>query len=336
MATLTDPLALAAANTLFHSGQDVDAFFHTRTGLGFVDWFNAQSPNWKNWPPKILGTTADVKARFLSIWNHIPDMFGTPAVNLIQFSALMSILINEVGQHLLPVAEQCGRPGAPGLAYAFNTIPGIKRTYNAQPANRLAGDLFFSDQDFWTAHQAKAPSAAIRQRPDLQPIWNGAVYPQDIFPAALDPSLTGFIQEADFYKFRGRGFIQVTWRANYKRIAAWIQAYQGANLTIAKYAAAWKGVDPDRVASISSNSDWDDLFQNSDLTIPCVAIGLHNQASGNYLKLATDAPTLAALSDTPGGLYRMGLRISGAPQYATLFHDRVVQLLSTLNYTTTP
>jgi hypothetical protein len=170
----------------------------------------------------------------------------------------------------------------------------------------------------------------VRQRPDLQAVWNAEVYPQNVFPTGLDPAVTGFIQEADFYKFRGRGFVQVTWRVNYRAVIAWVQPYAGNQATISKYAAVWKGVDPDRVATRSSNRDWDDLFQNTDLVIPCVAIGLHNQASGNYLNLANDAATLSASTDSSGTLYRMGLRISGATQYAALFRDRVIQLLTTL------
>lgn len=321
MLTLTNDLAAAASQTTFSAGPDVDQFFQARTSQGFIDWFNSHCANRQNWQRTILGSSPDVKARFLSFWSHIPEMFGVQEISLVQFSALMSILVNEVG---------CGLPGNPGLAYAFNTVPGIKRTYNALPANKLAGDLFFSDHDYWAAHQAKSQAASVRQRPDLQAVWNADVYPQNVFPASLDPAVTGFIQEADFYKFRGRGFVQVTWRVNYKRAIAWVQAYPGNQATIAKYAASWKGIDPDRVATMSSNQDWDDLFQNTDLVIPCVAIGLHNQATGNYLNLANDATTLSARTDSPGTLYRMGLRISGAAQYATLFHDRVIQLLTTL------
>jgi len=330
MLTLPEDLAATASQTTFSTGLDVDQFFQARTGQGFIDWFNSQCANRQNWLASVLGSSPDVKARFLSFWSHIPEMFGTPKINLVQFSALMSILVIEVGRDLLPLSEQCGRPGNPGLAYAFNTIAGVKRSYNAVPANKLAGDLFFSDQYYWAAHQAKAQATAVRRRPDLQGVWNAGVYPQNVFPADLDPAVTGFIQEADFYKFRGRGFVQVTWRINYVRAIAWVQGYAGNQAAIAKYAAAWKGADPDRVATTSSNQDWDDLFQNTDLVIPCVAIGLHNQASGSYLNLAMDAATLSAPTDSPGALYRMGLRISGAAPYATLFHDRVIQLLTTL------
>ena len=330
MLTLPDDLAAAASQTTFSTGLDVDQFFQARTRQGFIDWFNSQCANRQSWSGSSIASSPDVKARFLSCWSHIPDMFGVPRVSVVQFSALMSILVIEVGGDLLPLSELCGLPGNPGLAYAFNTIAGVKRTYNALPANRLAGDLFFSDQDYWAAHQAKALAASVRQRPDLQAVWNADVYPQNVFPTGLDPAVTGFIQEADFYKFRGRGFVQVTWRVNYRGVIAWVQCYPGSQATISKYAAAWKGVDPDRVATMSSNRDWDDLFQNTDLVIPCVAIGLHNQASGNYLNLANDAPTLSASTDSAGTLFRMGLRISGAAQYAALFHDRVIQLLATL------
>jgi hypothetical protein len=249
MLTLPDDLTAAASQTTFSTGLEVDQFFQARTGQGFIDWFNLQCANRQNWSRNILGSAPDVKGRFLSFWSHIPEMFGVPKISLVQFSALMSILVIEVGGDLLPVSEQCGRPGNPGLAYAFNTIAGVKRSYNTLPANKLAGDLFFSDQDYWAAHQAKAQATAVRQRPNLQAVWNAEVYPQDVFPADLDPSITGFIQEADFYKFRGRGFVQITGRVNYLRAIAWVQGYAGNQATITKYAAAWKGIDPDRVAT---------------------------------------------------------------------------------------
>jgi hypothetical protein len=158
------------------------------------------------------------------------------------------------------------------------------------------------------------------------------VYPRHLFPTSLDPAESGFIQQADFFKFRGRGFIQVTWRANYRFIVPFVQNYSGSNATILQYKAAWEGSDPDTVCTVTTNKDWDTLFQQTDLIVASRAIGLHNHACGNYLQLSSDPGVLAASSQVTGSLYNMGHRISGGDTYATLFSRRVTQLLNTLNH----
>ncbi|HWF48232.1 MAG TPA: hypothetical protein VG168_14580, partial [Bryobacteraceae bacterium] len=150
---------------------------------------------------------------------------------------------------------------------------------------------------------------------------------------AIDAATTAFIQQADFYKFRGRGFIQMTWRANYKQLVKYVQNYPGAHPTILQFKSRWTGKDPDTVCTMSTNDDWDTLFQQTDLIVASRAVGLHNEAPGNqYLKLAEDAATLTAMSDVMKSFYRMGLKISGGAAYAALFTNRVIQVLTTLNY----
>lgn len=330
--TLSDSLASAARDVVLQGGDDVDLFFAAHTGLGFIDWFNhrlAGNPNWVN---RRLGTATDVRQRFTKIWDQIPTIFGSASVSLMQFSALQCILTNEVGFNLEPLCESCGRKGFPGLAYPFSTIRGIKQTYNSAPLNRLAGDLFFSDDVFWQAHRDKPMASVVRNHPELRTVWNGSVYPKSTFPTSLDTAITGFVQEADFFKFRGRGLIQATWRANYKGIISWIQQYVGSQPVVAQYAALWKGRSPEVLATQSSNQDWDTLFQESDLVVACAAIGLHNRASGDYLTLAHDAETLSLGEDRPGTLFRMGHRISGGIAYARLFQNRVIELITALGY----
>lgn len=330
--TLSPSLVAPATAVTFANGSDICAFFERATRQHFIDWFNSTCAQKQNWAGKRLGPGAAVKANFQQIWDCIPLTFEQPSINLLQFSALMSILITEVGADLLPVTELCGREQYPGLAYAFCEIPGIKQSYNQREQNRLAGDLFFADDDFWSAHGTSAGSGLVRAAPQMREMWNGCLYPQNVFPTSLDPNDSGFIQEADFFKFRGRGLIQVTWRSNYKRIVEFVQQYSGNNATLLHYRGEWSGKDPDVVCTISKNADWDALFQNTDSIVPCRAIGLHNQASGNYLALTEDAAALAALSPVGGSLYRMGLRINGSGAYAARFCARVIQLLDTLSY----
>lgn len=244
----------------------------------------------------------------------------------------MSILINEVGRQLLPVTELCGNSACPGLAYAFNDIAGLKRSYNLGQGNKPAGDLFFDDPHFWGAHGHLAGAELVRSRPNDKTLWNSGVYPQQLFPTSLDPTQSGFIQQADFFKFRGRGFIQVTWRANYKPIVAFVQNYSGEHGVILQYKSAWQSSDPDVVCTISSNHDWDVLFQQTDFIVASRAIGFHNHSSGNYLQLSSDPGVLTSPSTTPGSFYNMGHRISGGDSYARLFSERVAQVLNTLNY----
>ena len=331
MATLAAPIVSAARAVSFAASNDVNQYFSQTTSRHFLDWFNTNCEGRDAWVQKTVGASDAVKARFSQIWNQIPVLFGAPSINLVQFSALMSILVNEVGAQLLPISELSGRPGHPGLAYTFDMIPSVKRSYNAGPLNKTAGELFFNDDAFWEAHQLLPMADDVRRRPEFRSLWNGQSYPQTTFSSSLDHNVTGFIQEADFYKFRGRGFIQATWRENYKRIVSFVQTYNGNDPTVLKYTSAWAGLDDDSVASQSTNADWDDLFQNSNLIVASAAVGIHNKSSGNYLLLASDPNTLGATTDSPGSFFRMGLRISGGTAYATLFRSRVIQLLTTLN-----
>jgi hypothetical protein len=330
---LTPGLVEAAVGLEFANGSGIVQFFQSATGKHFIDWFNANCARKGAWAEKAIGAGTDEKQRFEQIWNNIPIIFDSSSINLLQFTALMSILVNEVGQALLPVTELCGTSQHPGLAYPFDSIPGLKSSYNnSSQGNKLAGDLFFDDENFWTAHGTRVGADLVRSNSTLKAQWNGTLYPRTIFPTAVEPN-AGFIHQADFFKFRGRGFIQCTWRTNYKPIVQFVQGYTGDQAIILQYKNAWAGKDPNLVCTISSNDDWDALFQNTDLIIPSRAIALHSHSSGNYLQLSTDPTVLTATAMTPGSFYNMGRRINGGSAYAELFTERVVQLLNTLNYT---
>ena len=275
--SLTDSQVAAAAGVSFQNGADIVSFFQSKAGEHYIDWFNDKCAEKQNWANKRLGGSDAVKASFLRIWNNIPDIFGEPSINLLQFVALMSILTNEVPAELQPVSELCGNQG---LAYPFDAIPGKKRSYNSTEGNWLAGDLFFENEEFWQAHGGLAPANNVRGRQDMKAIWNGTAYPTTDFPYVIDKETTLFIQQADFYKFRGRGFIQMTWRTNYKLLVKYIQSYPGAHPAILQYKSMWAAKDPDTVCTISTNDDWDTLFQQTDLIVASRAVGLHNEAPG--------------------------------------------------------
>lgn len=330
---VSSPVVQAAAAVHFRNGTEVTEFFSAAAQTDFITWFNAHCANKEAWAGKSIGLSEQVKFRFRQIWDNIPVMFDSDSASLLQFAALMSVVINEAGQQLLPVTEICGTAACPGLAYPFNAIPGVKRSYNAAPANRLAGELFFHDEQFWMAHSHRAGADLIKGMAGTKQLWNGTVYPRYLFPTSLDPALSGFIQQADFFKFRGRGLIQVTWRANYRPIVAFVQGYAGENAVVEQYRDRWASLSPDWACTISSNEDWDALFQRTDFIVAARAIALHNGACGNYLRLSSDSAILSAASAVEGSLYNMGHRISGGSAYAALFSRRVAQMLNTLNHT---
>jgi hypothetical protein len=85
-------------------------------------------------------------------------------------------------------------------AYFFNAIPGKKSSYNTLAGNVKAG----------TALKA---AGTITSQSDVT-VWNGTAYP-DAQPAAVKRAA----RVCDFLVFIGRGFVQITGRANYQKFS---------------------------------------------------------------------------------------------------------------------
>lgn len=312
------------------SAQAVDQFFAQRqAGNSFIAWFNANAapdPVWKG--RKIPGSQACAD-RFKIFWDGASQVFGgTP--NLLQFISLMSIFINEVGGDLQPIEEKVGRPPQhPGIAYAFDAIPGLKRSYNTLSGNMTAFDLF-RDAAYMQSNADRALADRFSDPSSIDPAWRGEAWPAG-FPTSTDPAQTGFLLEADFYKFRGRGLIQTTGRANYGKLIAFIKSYTGNDPVLKQFSQRWANLSANTVATTSSNDDWHALFFSGTLELAREAIKLHNQGSGGYLNLTIDdAQVINAEDGRPGSVFRIGRRISGSDDYAETFKNRVAQICGLL------
>lgn len=311
-------LQVAAINTAtFTLAQQIDDWSKRTLGDRFLPWFNANCAGKGPWAGVTAVDTPQNRLGFHAFWNNIDDVTGGTATPF-QFLCLMGIFANECRANFTPKPEQMGRAGFPGLSYLFDAIPSLKRSYNTLSGNKNALDCFNSAA-YNAAHGTKPLAGRAMNTTDAR--WRGESYPRPDFPTDPDPRVTGYILEADFMKFRGRGFIQTTGRANYARLLSFVKSYTGDNNTLDFFALQWKNLSQNDAADASSNDDWDRLFNQSDLIIPAKAIGFHNQSSGNYLALSGD-PDQAVLN--------MGKRISGGVAYANKFRDRMTQMIGLL------
>jgi hypothetical protein len=314
-----EPAQVTAINTsVFTFAEDVDDWSKRTLGDHFLPWFNANFAGKGPWKEvtAVLDTPQN-RLGFHAFWNNIGDLTGGTA-SPFQFICLMSIFANECRADFTPKSERMGRAGFPGLSYLFDAIPGLKRSYNTLSGNKRAFDCFNSAA-FNAAHREKPLANRAMNTTDTR--WSGATYPRPDFPTDPTPGVTGYLLEADFMKFRGRGFIQTTGRANYDRLIDFVKNYAGENNTLDFFALTWRDRSGEDVADASSNDDWDRLFAQSDLIIPAKAIGLHNVTSGDYLALS---------GDPDQAVFNMGKRISGGDAYANKFRDRVTQVIGLL------
>jgi hypothetical protein len=311
--------AASVARHAFEDAAAINDHFERKFGLQFPAWFRTACGGRGAWRERNI--PADADANFALAWNNTRQIFGGPA-SFFQFVCLASIIINETGGTFAPISERYGRRGHPGIAYLFDAIAGVKQSYNKAP-NVPAGKLF-NDRDFIAAHGDLPPAQRLKNTSDAR--WNGQAYPQGEFPTSDKPAETGFIMEADFFKFRGRGLIQTTWRPAYLELVKFVQRYGGESAVIDTFRAMWRDMDAEKVATISRNADWDELFQKTGLVVACEAIRQHSAAAGRYLELARDAPTLNAVRAVRGTIFNVGRKVSGSDDYAALFRRRVLQI----------
>ena len=314
----------------FASTTDIDNYFQTSFGSAFITWFQANIGTQSNWANLTIGSTQATADAYTRFWqnDYINLVFGSNDISLLQFLSLQSIIINETGGTLQPVSETVNSTTAanhPGIAFAFDAIAGLKASYNTLAGNKTCFELF-NNADYLAACVGKTLYDKLSNTTDT--VWSGTAYPTDDYSVSTDPNKTGFVLEADFYKFRGRGLIQTTSRSGYLDIINFVLGYGGPNQIVGNAKATWAvlGKDNDGVATMSFNAEWDDLFMNSDLLVAAEGINLHNQSHGNYLG-GIDGSTPDTAADT---IRNVGKRINGGDTYADTFIARVTQIIEAL------
>jgi hypothetical protein len=267
-----------------------------------------------------------INQNFNQFWDQIPATFGAAEISMIEFCALMSVSIQETTGNLTAAPEEMNgqnRPH-PGLAYAFDRIPGLKQSYNVAP--NMTAYTLFKDFNYLKQHSGLAGSAAVLNHPGgVDQAWAGQSWPASYPSTVVNSSVNGFVMETDFYKFRGRGVIQTTWRSDYKLLISFILSSAAAgNPALTALANQWlaatRGLTGDAqleaIATISSNADWDRAFAQP-LTL-AAGVAIDSNGKGHYLTLSRDAAVLLAGKTTKGSLLHMAAKINGGSYPATV------------------
>jgi hypothetical protein len=298
---------------------DIEAVFASQGG--FFSWYNASLANSSAFKHrgKARNNTM-IQQNFVQFWDQIPSTFDVAEISMIEFCALMSVNIQESSGNLTAAPEEMNGQGGlhPGLAYAFDRIAGLKSSYNEAP-NKTALALF-RDPLYLKQHGGLAGSAAILNGSDgIDKAWGGQSWPASYPSTRVDATVNGFVMEADFYKFRGRGVIQTTWRSDYKLLINYILNDPAAakNPTLLAVAKQWRTLTPglsgdaqiEASATTSTNADWDRAFAQPLLLAAGVAID--SNTKGKYLQLSRDATVLRADKSTRGSLLYMAAKING-------------------------
>jgi len=323
-------------NTKFRKASDIDEFFKQFGSNGFIDWWNDNhskkgafaDSNSINDGFRYGSGPLNVSNRWETLWNEISILFNKPEINLIEFISLNTIIINE-SSSFRPLSEYYGVNGYEGIAYTYTRAGGKKRSYNtlSDAGNKTCYELF-NDPVYIKAHGNKKFAKQYIKTTNLA--WNGEDFP----PGNTSKETSGessFISEADFHKYRGRGFIQLTGRANYAKIIKFILEYSGNNVIINKIRTEWKrksgGSSIDKIATISTNSEWDDLFQKTNNIVASYSIWAHAERT-KYSWITPTDDEYKLRSD----IRNVAKRVAGAD--ATRYHDiyeaRVFQQLNSI------
>lgn len=323
-------------NTKFRSASDIDQFFKKLGSNGFVDWWNDNHAN-KGYFDQMVDSSGktrhgrsvlNVGKRWQDVWNEIDVLFNKPEINLVEFLCLNTIIINE-SSSFKPSSEYYGSSGYSGIAYTYTRAGGSKRSYNtlSDAGNKTCYTLF-NDDTYINAHGNKKFASRYKKT-------NDSAWKTDNFPPGNTSKETSgessFISEADFHKYRGRGFIQLTGRGNYAKIIKFALDYTGNDGTIKKIVSNWKkkagGSSVDKIATVSTNDEWDDLFQKTNNIIASYSLWAHAERTkyswitpnGDEVKLRNDIRNVAKK-----------IAGAGASGYHDIFEGRIFQQLNSI------
>jgi len=322
-------------------------FWVTETNKSFKDFFNKFCSNKNHWGIKLNGEVTSIVAsqetdnRLSTIFTpqNINAVTGQNDISIYQFLIMVSIMLNETGGTFILAKTEGGNakhmfnynPSVPKVSY--NCTKSYSKTACSDLGNKSAYDLF-RDPIF-----LNVPARASMYKPKNMndQVWQGYTYP-DGEPVGLNnlsfkPADTiktynelGIIAECDFYKFRGRGVIQLTGRGNYKKWVEYIVANKGIipfNSASQVIINGW-GIDSsDVILTKITNTELDVLFSDNALALLVFKTHSSNKALVEMYNVSSPDRFIDLA-------YAYAVSIGGNQKYGTLFANRVFEIVENI------
>ncbi|MEV8030652.1 hypothetical protein [Streptomyces sp. NPDC086182] len=323
----SDAVLTAANSVTFTDALSVEAWFTGNTGSDFPTWFAANVGGRGAWSAATCRSDVTTVNNFERLMDLISAIYGptidapqsSVAITLPQMLSLAAIAINET-RTFVPIAEMGS------LRYMFepNAASG-KASYNVKPdlQNRTAASLF-QDPDFQSAHSGETKPQGFNAS---DPAWASTAWPTGMPANPQDPR-SAYLRQADFWKFRGHGFIQLTGRVWFRNLLQQIRAYSGGQPVIGQFSQAWATGNPDTLLTRSTDADWETIFTGSDLVGAALGVRAHTSSLNATLALSSSSPATLRASGS-GSLFAVGRAMNGSA-YGMTFQRRVFQMLNAL------
>ncbi|MCA1403061.1 hypothetical protein I6F26_00375 [Ensifer sp. IC3342] len=313
-------------------------FFFEAFGRSFEDIYNEAAGSGSGRRAKMKPISVEGQERLRQFWatyesseGALPPAMGeVPPTTLLDFLIYTAIFIHETGGSISKAAERFNPVDPalehPGIAYLYNRFRPRgssyqKASYNKSPPNKTCLELF-NDPKFINRFKDLKLSERVINTSDER--WAGNKFPKNEFPTSGKSDISGILLEADFFKFRGRGLIQSTWRDNYRKLVHFLVDID-RDLEGSEIIRGWKalGVTHDEICTLSTNEEWDRLFAEDSHILSVAAVKLH-AVSRRYTPVSSDPHV--ANSAGNNSILNFGKRINGSDEYAHELRQRVFVL----------